>query len=326
MWGGKMAVYLGENKVAMKGGFTGGSSATLQAKSVVPTEEIQVVTPDSGYDGLANVTVGAIKSNYVGSSVPRKSAQTYTPSTSNITISSDQYLTGTQTIAGDSNLVASNIKKGVSIFGKTGTYEGEGTGGIDTSDATATADDMADGKTAYVNGQKITGTIPSYPGAVGITATNVSSTTSSLVLTTRPQKMLLRNNNIYVTTSLSNFGDATADDVVSGKTFTSASGLKVTGTHKESSSGSSDNGYNCESYFISDVSDLSVTLTNKKNIKAYGYAVNGYSKYMFCGDKYANVAYGVSSATYSSLSLSISNGKVTGLPTLQSGSLLITAE
>lgn len=52
-----------------------------------------------------------------------KQATTYTPTTSNQTIASGTYLIGTQTIKGDSNLVAGNIKKGVSIFGVTGTYE-----------------------------------------------------------------------------------------------------------------------------------------------------------------------------------------------------------
>ena len=52
-------------------------------------------------------------------------AQTITPGTSNKTIASGRYLTGTQTIKGDANLVAANIKKGVSIFGVAGTNEGE---------------------------------------------------------------------------------------------------------------------------------------------------------------------------------------------------------
>lgn len=50
-----------------------------------------------------------------------KAAATITPSTTDQTIASGKYLTGAQTIKGDANLVAENIKAGVSIFGVTGT-------------------------------------------------------------------------------------------------------------------------------------------------------------------------------------------------------------
>lgn len=52
-----------------------------------------------------------------------------------------------------SNLVASYIKKGITIGGITGTLEI-----LDTSDADATPEDISWGKTGYVKGEKITGT------------------------------------------------------------------------------------------------------------------------------------------------------------------------
>lgn len=110
-------------------GSSGSTTPTLQSKSITPSEETQTVTPDSGYDGLSQVTVGAISNTYVGSRVTKKSAQTYTPNTSDQSIESGQYLSGAQTIKGDTNLIASNIKKGISIFGVSGTYEASGGSG-----------------------------------------------------------------------------------------------------------------------------------------------------------------------------------------------------
>ena len=51
------------------------------------------------------------------------------------------------------NLLPEYIKSGITLAGVTGTLEV-----LDTSDATATAEDIAKGKTAYVDGKKITGT------------------------------------------------------------------------------------------------------------------------------------------------------------------------
>lgn len=126
-----MGVYLGSTQVDMQGGFvTGGASgASLQSKTVSPSESAQTIKADNGYDDLSQVTVNAVSRTYVGSGVTKKAAATYTPSTSNQTIAASQYLSGAQTIKGDANLVAGNIKSGVNIFGVTGTYAGGGSSG-----------------------------------------------------------------------------------------------------------------------------------------------------------------------------------------------------
>lgn len=55
----------------------------------------------------------------------------------------------------DPNITAENIKNGVNILGVVGNLSS----GIDTSDANAIASDILEGKTAYVNGVKLTGTM-----------------------------------------------------------------------------------------------------------------------------------------------------------------------
>ena len=69
----------------------------------------------------------------------------------NNNLASEGYLAITSNAS--SNLIASYIKKGEKIGGITGTLET-----LDTSDATATPEDIAAGKTAYVDGKKIFGT------------------------------------------------------------------------------------------------------------------------------------------------------------------------
>lgn len=136
----KGKTFSSENGLKLTGTYEG-SATTLQEKTVTPSEESQSVTPDSGYDGLSQITVNAISSTYIGSGVTKKSATTYTPGTSDQTIASGQYLNGVQTIKGDSNLVAGNIKSGVSIFGVSGSYVGSGgsSGGLVMKTGTTTS-------------------------------------------------------------------------------------------------------------------------------------------------------------------------------------------
>ena len=76
-------------------------------------------TLDSGAKMLSGNTAYANGTKYTGS-ISSKSAQTYTPTTSDQTISAGQYLSGAQTIKGDANLQSQYIASGVSIFGVAG--------------------------------------------------------------------------------------------------------------------------------------------------------------------------------------------------------------
>ena len=122
-----------------KSAYVNGNKINGSIQTVTASVSTNVVTVPVGYIANAQlITVGTV----LGS-------QTITPGTSDQVIESGKYLTGAQTIKGDSALITENIKSGVTIFGVTGTY---------TSDANATAADILSGKSAYVDGTKVIGT------------------------------------------------------------------------------------------------------------------------------------------------------------------------
>ena len=101
------------------------AQATKAVSSVIQATPTIIVSTAGLITATATQTAGyvAAGSKSATKQLTAKAAATYTPSTTNQTIASGQYLTGIQTITGDSNLIAGNIKLGTNIFGISGTYE-----------------------------------------------------------------------------------------------------------------------------------------------------------------------------------------------------------
>ncbi len=315
-----MGVYLGSNAVDMQGGFvSGGSSGVkLQSKTVTPSENTQTVNPDSSYDALSSVTVEAISNTYIGSSVTKKSAATYTPGTSDQSIASGQYLNGTQTIKGDSNLTAANIKSGVKIFNVTGSYAGSSSGGNTPNLQTKTVTPSESTQTVSPDS--------GYDGLSKVTVNAISSTYIGSDVTKKSAATYIpktTNQSIasgqYLSGTQTIKGDA---NLVAGNIKSGVSIFGVTGTYAGGGSSGGSGNNNVEAYAITDTNPSVSFKTTSGTIKIWGYGTmtssGGWgqqttSLIAFAGDKYYKSAmYGGPSST--SLSLSISNGKLTGLP------------
>lgn len=68
---------------------------------------------------LSGVT-GYVNGSLITGTIPTRGAVTITPSATTQTISAGQYLSGVQTISGNAQLIAGNIRSGVNIFGVVG--------------------------------------------------------------------------------------------------------------------------------------------------------------------------------------------------------------
>lgn len=181
-------------------GVQGGGNYTLQSKTVTPTKKQQNVTPDSGYYGLSDVTVAAIPDAY--QDVTSVTATAVDVLANKIIVTADgSVTTGTMTNNGavsktlDGTTTTYTIPKGyhdgtgsvgivteektvtptksaqdiVPTTGKVLTKVSVGAipaEYITTTDADATSADILDGKSAYVNGVKVPGSMPNN-GAVG---------------------------------------------------------------------------------------------------------------------------------------------------------------
>lgn len=150
----------------------GAGEPTLQTKTVDPTTYSQTVAPDPGYDGLSQVTVSAI---------PTVTQATPSITLSNGIITAKSTQTAGYVVAGTKSATKElATKKGETITPTKSQQTAVGSGFytlgavyvapipsqyITTTDATATAADIRSGKTAYVNGSKVTGTMADFDGS-----------------------------------------------------------------------------------------------------------------------------------------------------------------
>lgn len=174
-------------------GVSGGGSYNLQSKQVTPTKKPQQITPDEGYYGLSDVTVQAIPAQYQdvqsvtavaadvlagkvivtadGSVVPGTMnnngavSKKLDTSTTSYTVPQG-YHSGTGTVSITPETKSATPSKEPQTVAPTPgsvlssvTVEAIPAQYVETTDATAAAGDILSGKTAYVNGEKVTGSM-----------------------------------------------------------------------------------------------------------------------------------------------------------------------
>lgn len=273
-------------------GVAGGGNYDLESKTVTPTKTKQTITPDAGYYGLSDVAVEPIPDAY--QDVTSVTATAGDVLTGKIYVAADGTVT-TGTMANNGAITKALDTKVISYTIPAGFHNGEGVVTITletkdvtptkssqtitpsegkvlsevvvapipdeyitTTDATATADKILIGETAYVAGVKVEGTMPdnsevSYPtldtatteyavpagyhagtGSVKIQleTKTVTPTKQAQSITPSAKKVLSKVDVAAIPDAYQDVTavDAVATDVLSGKKIVAADGTVVTGS------------------------------------------------------------------------------------------------
>lgn len=166
---------------------------------------------------------------------------------------------------------------------------------LDTSDATATSAQLLSGYTAYAKGQKISGNIQQLSSISGSgtperSGTNIlvsgESVSTGFISGTTPITLTVPGNAL---------GNANTGNVLSGYTFTSASGVKLTGTARNASNGSvsfawdnADENYTIETGLTS-IGDFCIAKTSGGGNGLYSFSYNGSSNRGYWRDESGNM-------------------------------------